>query len=90
MGYRLSRDTTTVDITEMGVQSFSIAHPVETVEQPLLDDTWELQPRGPKAPTYSFSGNIPQLDIQNRNPASLAMLESLSTARHQTLSLIHI
>lgn len=58
MAFILSKGTESVNLTDMGIQNYSVEHPVRTAELELTDGMWSLQQRGLKAPRYRFAGNF--------------------------------
>ena len=86
MGFQLSGDGGTVDLTDMGIQSYVIRDPVMLEEIELLDDKWELQPRGSKATVYEFAGNIPAEPKQKAKAEPLLKALIASKLKEWTLS----
>ena len=58
MGFVLSGEGGTVDLTDMGIQAYDFWEPVRLAELPLVDGKWSLQQRGEIAPKFRFAGNF--------------------------------
>lgn len=58
MGFVLSGEGGTVDLTDMGIQAYDFWEPVRLAELQLVDGNWSLQQRGAMAPKFRFAGNF--------------------------------
>ena len=82
MGFVLSSEGVTVDLTDMGIQDFRETDPLRTAELSLTDGQWSLQQRGALAPRWMFEGNFRPYEEMpgGTGKAEFAVLKANKTA----------